>query len=498
MTGGGTGGHVYPAVAIADELVRRGHSRDEIHFVGAARGLEARVVPDAGYSRSTCCRARAAAQPGAAGAARQRRGALGDVSAPSVARGRCSRSAGRRSWSVSAATRRSRACSRRGCAACPSSSTSRTRRRASPTVSAVRLGARAAMSLPGTPLRGAMLTGNPIRAEIAAVRPAPGGDRSLVGVFGGSLGARHVNDAVLDLAARWRSRDDLRGPSRLRVSATTSGVPVCSRACARPATRSSTSSCRTRSTWRTLYAHATLAVCRAGAVTVAELTVAGVPAVLVPLPGAPSDHQTRNARHAGGRGRGRGDPRRRAATAPGSRRRWTGCSPSPTGSRRCATRARSLARAGRGGAGRRSRRGGAPRAALTPGRRSSTWVSPRRVHIVGIGGVGHERHRDGPGADGPPGERLRPEGVVDAHATRAVGVTTSVGHAADERADRCRRGRRARPRSRRPTPRSWRRASAASPVLRRAEALAALVATRRTIAVAGSARQDDHVVDARA
>jgi UDP-N-acetylglucosamine--N-acetylmuramyl-(pentapeptide) pyrophosphoryl-undecaprenol N-acetylglucosamine transferase len=44
-----------------------------------------------------------------------------------------------------------------------------------------------------------------------------------------------------------------------------------------------------------LLARATLAVCRAGAGTIAELTVAGVPAVLVPLPGSPSDHQMRNA-----------------------------------------------------------------------------------------------------------------------------------------------------------------------------------------------------------
>jgi UDP-N-acetylglucosamine--N-acetylmuramyl-(pentapeptide) pyrophosphoryl-undecaprenol N-acetylglucosamine transferase len=45
-----------------------------------------------------------------------------------------------------------------------------------------------------------------------------------------------------------------------------------------------------------VYARATLAVCRAGAGAVAELTAAGLPSVLVPLPGAPSDHQTRNAR----------------------------------------------------------------------------------------------------------------------------------------------------------------------------------------------------------
>jgi UDP-N-acetylglucosamine--N-acetylmuramyl-(pentapeptide) pyrophosphoryl-undecaprenol N-acetylglucosamine transferase len=44
-----------------------------------------------------------------------------------------------------------------------------------------------------------------------------------------------------------------------------------------------------------LYRAADLCVCRAGAMTVAELLVSGVPAILVPLPGAPRDHQTRNA-----------------------------------------------------------------------------------------------------------------------------------------------------------------------------------------------------------
>ncbi len=45
-----------------------------------------------------------------------------------------------------------------------------------------------------------------------------------------------------------------------------------------------------------VYAAADMAVCRAGASTVAELAVVGLPAVLVPLPGAPNDHQSANAR----------------------------------------------------------------------------------------------------------------------------------------------------------------------------------------------------------
>ena len=48
MTGGGTGGHIYPAVAIADEIRRR-YEDAEILFVGAERGLEKTLVPANGY-----------------------------------------------------------------------------------------------------------------------------------------------------------------------------------------------------------------------------------------------------------------------------------------------------------------------------------------------------------------------------------------------------------------------------------------------------------------
>ena len=45
ITGGGTAGHVLPALAIAEALVDRGHDPAELHFVGAARGIETRLLP---------------------------------------------------------------------------------------------------------------------------------------------------------------------------------------------------------------------------------------------------------------------------------------------------------------------------------------------------------------------------------------------------------------------------------------------------------------------
>ena len=54
MTGGGTGGHIYPAVAIADEIKRR-NSNAEILFVGAEIGMEKRLVPKAGYKIAHTC-----------------------------------------------------------------------------------------------------------------------------------------------------------------------------------------------------------------------------------------------------------------------------------------------------------------------------------------------------------------------------------------------------------------------------------------------------------
>ena len=157
---------------------------------------------------------------------------------------------------------------------------------------AVRLGARAAISIPGTALARAVLTGNPVRPEILAVERAPVRP-PLVGIVGASLGAVVLNDAALDLYDRWRTRSDI------AVRAVTGARYY--ESCAR----------RLESEQRAgdvldfrfvpyehdmagLYRSASVMVTRGGG-TVAELAAVGMPAVVVPWSGAAEDHQTANA-----------------------------------------------------------------------------------------------------------------------------------------------------------------------------------------------------------
>ena len=149
-------------------------------------------------------------------------------------------------------------------------------------------------AFPGA-LAGATLTGNPVRPEIAAI-PAPqsryaarsGPLRILV--IGGSLGAKALNDIVPQalallnveqrpLVTHQSGREHFetlqRAYSSAGVEATLLGF-IEDMAAA--------------------YAEADLVVCRAGAITVAELAAAGVASVLIPFPHAVDDHQTTNAR----------------------------------------------------------------------------------------------------------------------------------------------------------------------------------------------------------
>ena len=145
-----------------------------------------------------------------------------------------------------------------------------------------------------------------------------------------------------------------------------------------------------------LLARATLVVCRSGAGTIAELTVAGVPSVLVPLPGSPSDHQVRNAQHARAGRRGRRRARRRVRRGAPRRGRVSSCSAIPMRLERMGRAADELGRPD--AAARvadlveevracRLSRPPVPPSARSRYRRSIS-LAPRTLHIVGVGGVG--------------------------------------------------------------------------------------------------------------
>lgn len=290
VTGGGTGGHVYPAIALAQELVRRGRPPESIRFVGSERGLEATAVPEAGFAIELL-----------PGRGLQRRLTLANAGALGGAL-----VAFFRAWRIVGRTRPRVVAGVGGYASLPCVLAARLRRipvvvheqNAAPGLAnriAVRLGARAAVALTGTPLRGAVVVGNPVRADVFGVERRPDPTRPLVLVFGGSLGAGRINEAVVGLAGRWRDRGDV----RIHHLAGRRNIEACR------ATLVALRSGEDRLDYELAdyedhmeqrYAEAAVAVCRAGAVTVAELAGAGVPSVLVPLPGAPADHQTGNAR----------------------------------------------------------------------------------------------------------------------------------------------------------------------------------------------------------
>ncbi|MFO7590187.1 MAG: UDP-N-acetylglucosamine--N-acetylmuramyl-(pentapeptide) pyrophosphoryl-undecaprenol N-acetylglucosamine transferase [Acidimicrobiia bacterium] len=293
VTGGGTGGHVYPALAVAEELTRRGHPPATIRFVGSRRGLEATAVPAAGFpidlltgrgiQRNLAPRAILANIGAVVGIARAVLAAFRILSRyrPRVVLG------------VG------------GYASFPCILAARLRRvpavvheqNAAPGLAnrvAVRLGARPAVSLPNTPLRGAVLTGNPVRAELAAVARDPQRGPALLAFVGGSLGARKINDAALDLFDRWRDRGDI----AIRHIAGARDLERCEARLVRlrrPSDAMNYALLGYEEDMVDLYTTCAVLVARAGAVTCAELAITGTPSILVPLPHAPADHQTRNA-----------------------------------------------------------------------------------------------------------------------------------------------------------------------------------------------------------
>ena len=114
-------------------------------------------------------------------------------------------------------------------------------------------------------------------------------ERSVVVVMTGSLGAHRVNSAVSALAGLWANRDDR---TLVHVTGRRDFAEVLA---ARPETNGLDYRIIEFGDMTQLWALCDVALCRSGAITIAELTALAIPSVLVPLPGAPGDHQTKNA-----------------------------------------------------------------------------------------------------------------------------------------------------------------------------------------------------------
>ncbi len=306
ITGGGTAGHVVPGLAVGRALVERGHAPSSIHYVGSERGLEVDMVPEAGFGLTVL--------PGRGFARRlSARGTLDNAGAAiglSQAMARAAAIVRRRRPSVVVAVGgyAGVAC---GLAAAANRVPLVVVEQNAVAGSANRLLARfaraCAVSFPGTQLPRAVVTGNPVRPEILAVertdearvaaRAALGlpDDRRVLAVTGGSLGALRINRAVLGLVARWADRRDLaiRHAVGARdwdlVQAEQPPLPGGAEGLVYQPVRY-------EDRMDLLLAAADLILCRAGGNTVAEVAVVGLAAVLVPLPNAPGDHQTANAR----------------------------------------------------------------------------------------------------------------------------------------------------------------------------------------------------------
>lgn len=288
IAGGGTGGHIIPALAIADELKAR-HSA-ELLFVGTSRGLESRLVPQAGYPLELI-----------------RAGQLNHVSLGTRLRTFVDLPFGL--WQCIRLLRRFRPAiviGVGGYASGPIMAAAILLRiptlafepNAVPGLANRLIGARvqaAAVNFQPAAryFRGARITGIPVRAEFFHLPPRPPGAAPHLLVFGGSQGARVLNRLVPAIAASLL--EQIPGLTLLHQAGArhADSTLAAYQASGAPPDRWQVQPFLDDMPRR--FAAADLVLCRSGASTVAELSAAGKPAILVPFPQAADDHQRRNA-----------------------------------------------------------------------------------------------------------------------------------------------------------------------------------------------------------
>jgi UDP-N-acetylglucosamine--N-acetylmuramyl-(pentapeptide) pyrophosphoryl-undecaprenol N-acetylglucosamine transferase len=293
IAGGGTGGHLYPGVAVARELMARVPDAT-VTFVGTATGIESRVVPREGFALDVI---RSAGLKGKSLASLARGIALLPLS-------------GIDAWSVITRRRPSVVIGVGGYSSGPvvllaalrgiptllmeqNAMPGVTNRLLAPVVDAAAVTYQESVKFFGTK---AFVSGNPVRPEFfhgdegahGIQHSPPGAARVLV--FGGSQGAHAINMAMVEAAPRLAA-----GSPRVAITHQTGERDL---EMVRDGYRRAGLEARVEpflfAMDREMKA-ADLVISRAGATTLAELTASGRPSVLIPLPTATDDHQRRNA-----------------------------------------------------------------------------------------------------------------------------------------------------------------------------------------------------------
>jgi len=300
IAGGGTGGHLFPGVAVAKELKALGW--EDVHFVGTAKGIEARVLPREGYPLHTIT-AEGFRGRGLRSVRALFKLVVGYFQSLSLFRRL------RPQWVLGVG----------GYASLPGG------------LAAVSLGIplflheqnvtcglanrllapfakEVFLSYSGTrglPKRARVrVTGNPVRRELLEAKRDPkffglSPGKRVVFVFGGSQGAKRINEAIIgDMALLSSHKDDL-----AFIHQTGEGYD---REVREAYARGGLEAYVALFIYEigNAYATADLVVCRAGATTLAEVTALGKPSILIPFPYAVGGHQLRNAKALEERGAG--------------------------------------------------------------------------------------------------------------------------------------------------------------------------------------------------
>lgn len=295
---GGTGGHVIPALSLARALVAQGVS---VEWLGSPRGIENRLVPaaDIPLHRIDITGLRG-------------NGLAGWLAVP----WRLSRAVSQ-AWRVLQQFDPQLVVGMGGFASGPGGLAAWLSRRtlivheqnavAGMTNQALsRLATRVYAAFPGAFRKAGkahkeIVIGNPVRSEIAALGSQPRtasemqGRRLRVLVVGGSLGAQALNQCLPEAFALLQEKESTGKLPDIRHQAGRDKEDTTREGYAAAGIEAQVSDFIDAMT--EAYEWADLVICRAGALTIAELAAAAKPSLLVPYPHAVDDHQTRNARH---------------------------------------------------------------------------------------------------------------------------------------------------------------------------------------------------------